>query len=130
MRLIDAEALWTQLLQVSTEEELRSKYDVVEGIDKTLHCISMAPTIEAKPVVHAHWISEDEAEELGHLEWSYGCSNCKEIFWDCTESFAFSYCPHCGAQMDELVSNTNKLNCSEKPDSCDHIAEVGKKEGE
>ena len=30
----------------------------------------------------------------------------------------------------ELVSETDELNCSKKPDSCDHIAEGGKKEGE
>lgn len=77
--------------------------DFAGGVLFALDKIDEMPTIEAKPVVHAHWISEDEAEELGHLEWSYGCSNCKEIFWDCTESFAFSYCPHCGAQMDEVT---------------------------
>ena len=27
------------------------------------------------------------------------------------------YCPYCGAQMDELVGNTDKLNSSEKPNS-------------
>ena len=100
MRIIDTEDILVGCVKTGLKE-----YDTGKeaGIDLVLAIINHLPTIEAKPVVHAHWISEDEAEKLGHLEWSYGCSNCKEIFWDCTESFAFSYCPHCGAQMDEGV---------------------------
>lgn len=86
---------------VKGNEDYREGF--LDGAMCVLNAVDTMPTIEAKPVVRAHWISEDEAEELGHLEWSYGCSNCKEIFWDCTESFAFSYCPHCGAQMDEVT---------------------------
>lgn len=96
MRLINANA-FLDFLRI--EEKIMEDEEITFGYVRSL--IVSAPTIEAKPVVHAHWISEDEAEKLGHFEWSYCCSNCKEIFWDCTESFAFSYCPCCGAQMDE-----------------------------
>lgn len=105
MRLIDADALKTKIQKIKAEAlEHGFAPESVCG-DILLNFLDNAPTIEAKPIVHAHWISEDEAEELGHLEWSYGCSNCKEIFWDCTESFAFSYCPHCGAQMDGVLKD-------------------------
>ncbi len=102
MRLIDAEDILVGWQRTGIEEYDEGKE---AGIDLVLAIIDHLPTIETKFVEHAHWISEDEAEELGHLEWSYGCSNCKEIFWDCTESFAFSYCPHCGAQMDGTDTN-------------------------
>ena len=69
-----------------------------------------APTIEAKPVVHAHWI--EEGEDLV-------CSNCEEYaLWNCEcYSECSKYCPYCGAQMDELVSKTDELNSSEKPNN-------------
>lgn len=41
-------------------------------------------TIEAKPVVHAHW--------KHHMQ----CSECGQV--DSTEP---NFCPYCGAQMDE-----------------------------
>ena len=101
MRLIDAEALENKLVKTMRYVPKNAVLDVACMVNR-------APTVEAKPIVHAHWISEDEAEELGHFEWSYCCSNCKEIFWDCTESFAFSYCPCCGATMDEPFSQTHE----------------------
>ena len=89
--------------------------------EELLAYIADAPTIEAKPIVHAHW----ERDAFG--VW---CSRCeKSALWNCYEMDEESeFCPHCGAQMDELVSKTDELNSSEKPNSCDHIAEAGKKE--
>jgi predicted amidophosphoribosyltransferase len=42
------------------------------------------------------------------------CSHCKESV---EENRKYFYCPICGAQMVELVSNTDELKCSEKPNS-------------
>ena len=104
-------------------ERLIRESDVVENIDEWLEtvgyatigkglsyyaelkgCITDAPTIEAKPVVHAHWISrlvlitpytkDDYEEEI------YNCSNC-----NMTIEFDTPYCPYCGAQMDEKESD-------------------------
>lgn len=63
--------------------------------------LKKASTIEAKPVVHAHWITEQEAEEINRYDLTYCCSACGHCDWDCTESEGFEYCPNCGAKMDE-----------------------------
>lgn len=48
------------------------------------------PTIEAKPVVHAHWDKRNNAMT---------CSGCGFIYYSNGKTFEF--CPECGAQMDE-----------------------------
>ena len=93
MRLIDAEALKEKVKQFCRETMSR-------GFGKTT--LSMAweligmfvdeiPTIEAKPVVHAHW------EEIANG--FMVCSHCKESV---EENRKYTYCPICGAQMDEV----------------------------
>lgn len=86
MRLIDAEAL----MKEANEEGAYGYVDVTQ--------IANTPTIEAKPVVHAHWIEQiiDGGQELM-------CSNCGEYALMNDEFYSeFSkYCPYCGAQMDE-----------------------------
>ena len=64
--------------------------------EELLAYIAEAPTIEAKPVVHAHW------EEItnGFMV----CSHCEESV---EENRKYSYCPLCGAQMDEFASDNN-----------------------
>lgn len=108
MRLIDAEAI----LKHSFDGYYREgDFDVFATIIPA-SVIENAPTIEAKPVVRAHWISAswEEDEEEG-IENTYSdefiCSNCKEhlYFPDAIEKedIGFSFCPYCGAQMDEGV---------------------------
>lgn len=56
--------------------------------------IDNAKTIDAKPVVHAHWIKDTSIDII--------CSNCE--FMLCVHTSVipkFVYCPHCGARMDE-----------------------------
>lgn len=63
-------------------------------ISEVTYLLDRAPTIEAKPVVHAHWENE-HLNRYGHL--CHCCSNCgfsashKDKNW----------CANCGAQMDE-----------------------------
>lgn len=82
MRLIDAEAFF--------EEEFKrcGDFPLVGTCSKDNEYLgnrlSVAPTIEAKPIVHAHW--------KHHMQ----CSECGQV--DTTEP---NFCPHCGAQMDE-----------------------------
>lgn len=67
--------------------------------EELLAYIAEAPTIEAKPVVHAHWIEQ----EYGDGDTYYTCSNCEEdlVTIDGTPSEnLWNYCPYCGAQMD------------------------------
>ena len=70
MRLIDAEAFF--------EEEFKrcGDFPLVGTCSKDNEYLgnrlSVAPTIEAKPVVHAHWISKNHHG----YEWIFVCSNC------------------------------------------------------
>ena len=106
MRLIDAEALKEIIKERRTNIEKDHGIEVGFAIGMLIACetiIDKQPTIEAKPVVHAHWVTDfdfdpEEEQEL----YFYFCSNCKDSLFGDKEDF--KYCPYCGAQMDEEVS--------------------------
>ena len=112
MRLIDAEALTEKIkeqINVLERDLLLDKGSWLSNIrlvwfKKLLIIIEKAPTIETKPVVHAHWknifclitpYDDDDYEEA-----RCKCSNCTMI-----TDFEYDYCPYCGAQMDEVVED-------------------------
>ena len=100
MRPIDAEALEEKIENLITRFKPLGKKQVAEDYNFVLTVLSTAPTIEAKPVVHARW---EEVREGRHI-----CSNCKvkasltSDEYDYMEDLS-DYCPYCGAQMDEGV---------------------------
>lgn len=105
MRLIDAESLEKAMgaMRASRKREGASGliggiFDMAEGFFMEL--VRRQPTIEAKPVVHAHWKCDSAIDP-------YCCSNCgKKALQDYFEKDVLSkYCPYCGAQMDEVVKN-------------------------
>ena len=99
MRLIDAEAfLKTEIDRCGSTPLVGTCTSDNEYLSERL---KKAPTIEAKPIVHAHWVTEQEAEEINRYDLTYCCSACGHCDWDCTESEGFEYCPNCGAKMDE-----------------------------
>ena len=99
MRLIDAEAfLKTEIGRCGSAPLVGTCTSDNEYLSERL---KKAPTIEATPVVHAHWVTEQEAEEINRYDLTYCCSACGHCDWDCTESEGFEYCPNCGAKMDE-----------------------------
>ena len=109
MRLIDAEALEESIEQIDWYHLARNG-EMVKGATSEngwykeqdiYNAIEEAPIIEAKPVTHAHWVTEQEAEEINRYDLTYCCSACGHCDWDCTESEGFEYCPNCGAKMDE-----------------------------
>lgn len=96
MRPIDADAI----LKHSFDGYYREgDFDVFATFVPAL-VIENAPTVEAKPVVHAHWENE-HLNRYGHL--CHCCSNCgfsashKDKNW----------CANCGAQMDKFASDNN-----------------------
>ena len=75
-RLIDAEALKTKIQKIKAEAlEHGFAPESVCG-DILLNFLDNAPTIEAKPVVHAHWEEHREFyEDEGFEGYYYSCSN-------------------------------------------------------
>ena len=62
--------------------------------------IKNMPAADVAPVVHGHWIEQED----GNLDTYYTCSSCKEDFdliagTPCEN--LYNYCPNCGAKMDE-----------------------------
>ena len=102
MRLIDAEALKIKTQKIKAEAlEHGFAPESVCG-DILLNFLDNAPTIEAKPVVHAHWVTDFDFDPEEEQEiYFYFCSKCKNELFGNKEDF--KYCPYCGAQMDELV---------------------------
>ena len=77
--------------------------DYVDGVQSMLEAIDSAPTVDAAPVRHGHWIIG-----VNNDDFDIKCSKCK---W--TDTFevagiaaveriakAMHYCPNCGARMD------------------------------
>lgn len=103
MRLIDADALKTKIQKIKAEAlEHGFAPESVCG-DILLNFLDNAPTIEAKPVVHAHWINYNDM-------FPCQCSNCSGFalsfdIGNYQKEIESDFCPHCGAQMDEEVSD-------------------------
>lgn len=103
MRHIDAEAFIENIRKFLPTIHQSYLAEVVMRIVKEV--IDKQPTIEAKPVVHAHWIKGNDGK--------YYCHNCGYPVEGNITEYA-EWCPVCGAKMDELVSNTDELNSSVK----------------
>lgn len=84
MRLIDADALTEELKEWLKDKELH------RGLGTAIEDISRMPTVEAKPIIHAKWVSKIPGSIFGE------CSHCN---YGCG-SYSYEYCPHCGARMD------------------------------
>lgn len=80
MRLIDANAV----MRLIPYEEFNARM-----------AITNAPTIEAEPIRHGHWI---------FIEADYPVKDAFYICSKCAYSVGYdihNYCPYCGAKMDE-----------------------------
>lgn len=63
-----------------------------EGWNTAIQIINEAPTADVAPVVHGHWIRQDESFTR------FKCSNPECGIENC--SGFENYCPNCGAKMD------------------------------
>lgn len=101
MRLIDADELKKKLYKDTTGWSHGEHPMVIEADD-----IDDAPTVDAEPVKHAHWIHHHDVEHYGKSDGAYWrCSSCGRILKD---SNWFSYCPMCGARMDGKIEARRK----------------------
>lgn len=74
-----------------------TKFDWNDYID--IEDILNAPTVEAEPVIHGHWILEREPNGKPYC---FHCSICDDDFRRISILSAYPYCPACGAKMDEV----------------------------
>ena len=72
-------------------------------LESVISVIEQIPAADVRPVVHGHWISTKEAEDMGDIMKEFTCSVCGCCEWDCTESESFNFCPNCGADMRKLL---------------------------
>lgn len=91
MRLIDADALKKEIAKRTPHFAHRIAFALC------FDAIKNAPTVDAVPVKHGHWIEEDE--EI--IE--YKCSECGVYQYGNFGEILngeFHFCPNCGAKMD------------------------------
>lgn len=84
-RLIDA----NRLIKRMKAEEAWAEYMEDMRFEDAYCLVEEAPTVEAKPVVHAHWNQIANGFMV--------CSHCEKTV---EENRKYSFCPLCGAQMD------------------------------
>ena len=68
--------------------------------------IEEQPTVDAAPVVHAHWIPEYLlCNPRTGKAYRYNCSKCGKGVYSprqlSVSELGYDFCPHCGAKMDE-----------------------------
>ena len=75
-------------------------------LDEIIKALEQKPcTVDAKPIVHAHWIEGQTDNPNIH---NILCSHCFEGYPSKGHANSqhtkkkFQWCPHCGARMDEL----------------------------
>ena len=78
--------------------------------------INNAPTIEAEPVKHGHWVWDGNTRDENGIDWGVGawrCSLCKCKNHNIPENkneiplrwAGSKYCPNCNAKMDEVIDD-------------------------
>lgn len=102
MRLVDADEFKkTILAEIERLYRVGHPYSatVVSDVIKKL---DLEPSVDAEPVVHAHWILE---KKYADGDADYKCSNCEfdDTFHSGFPEHFYKRCPHCGAKMDEEV---------------------------
>jgi hypothetical protein len=114
MRLVDADALQRAFDDAHKDEpdffcsnflndagNPSTEWDCVDDI------LENAPTIDAQPVKHGHWV--ELPKSLNPNENPCQCSNCKHVV-----SFYYGYpkskfCDECGARMSDHFANASKM---------------------
>lgn len=102
MRLIDADIiqdeLATLILYVAGTPE-------GECVEYAHNLIDVQPTIDAVPVVHAHWVPQHPNNRTGKT-YIFVCSNCKKFAIKSRQAsideLGYVFCPHCGVRMNEV----------------------------
>ena len=83
--------------------------------------IENAPTVDAEPVRHGHWIERTKVYPALFTDstYIYECSNCGYMDTH-GANVEVPYCWHCGARMDESTMGQVKLNEGERREDAEH----------
>lgn len=110
MRLIYADDLLKafEALELMNGEYAESFTNMAGNRSMEIECakdyIDNAKTIDAVPVVHAHWVPQHPNNRTGKA-YTFVCSNCKKFAIRSRQAsideLGYVFCPHCGAKMDE-----------------------------
>ena len=115
MRIIDADQLYERVEESRRDNPHKDPKIMINHINEHGHFLDMiieAPTVDAEPVRHGHWIED-------HMNWK--CSCCGIVFKDELERiisydghYMPNHCPNCGAKMDleEIEREVEKLGIS------------------
>ena len=90
-RLIDADELYQSI-----------RTDIMGGLNYA-HFIEIAPTVDAVPVVHGHWVEIAISKLLYHISF-LRCSVCGRSIAKVAD---MNYCPFCGAKMDDPTQSND-----------------------
>ena len=97
-RCIDADKVVDVMKEAYWDENIQSAKDdpcVIDAmIDWAIRQVKDTPTEDVAPVIHAHWIEEEDCTAVTDIPWSM-CSACGSY------SLKLPYCAFCGAKMDE-----------------------------
>lgn len=124
MRLIDAEALMQKLSRMIDYCKKDTKVNAITALFQVGDAIMDAPTIEAKPVVHAHW----EGGTCSHckLPWNYNMTDNGDD-WGYFDPMP-DYCCNCGAQMDDHIADAGKKGVKIPVYSMEDVPKIIKEE--
>lgn len=115
-RCVDADLLAVTYMEAAKEvgaEEL--EFLTPEDVARTiLKCADSCE--EIAPVVHAHWIEEEDCSVITDIPWSM-CSACGSY------SPKLPYCAFCSAKMDESVPISKAVMCEQAKSICDRDCE-------
>ena len=104
MRAIDADGVSEILTRVIEEQKKSHHVDELIGLMEARTEVNNAPTLDVKPVVHAHWIPECP-NKRNKKAYRHTCSECGRTVYDARQvsidEMGYAFCPHCGAKMDE-----------------------------
>lgn len=101
MRLIDVDALSFEKLQDTHDKAVPIKEYIayLRGASDVEDIVRTAPTIDAEPVIHAHWIKSGRS-----FDYDITCSHCGYVYYGIEtdqELNDYNYCNKCGAKMDK-----------------------------
>lgn len=99
-KYIDAEALVAKFGEEADRLEVGAG-DTLAGLSLADTIATEMPAADVEPVVHAHWVVDDEYLFCSHCGESYLAGDTShEVRERLSRGEAYKRCPHCGARMD------------------------------